>query len=265
LAVSASLRSWSLANATPDVRFQIESFPPLQPSRDATGAAALRTSPISSILLTDAELDHTLGLLILREGTPLEVFATGAVLEALCAAFPVRPMLEPYAPVRWHEIEPNKPFALDGGRIEARAFPLGSKRPRYVADSPLADDWVVGYSFRDMETGTAVVYAPAIEAWTPELDSELARADCAFVDGTFWSDDEMVHLGASSRTSRAMGHVPISGAGGSAERLAALGVRRAIYVHINNTNPVLDDQSAERRSLAERGLEVGSDGMEVEV
>jgi pyrroloquinoline quinone biosynthesis protein B len=259
LAASATGKHWYLLNATPDVRFQIESFPQLHPG------PGLRQTPVRGVLLTDAELDHTLGLLILREGTGLEVFATPAVLAALAEAFPVRQILHSYAPFRWQEVKPGEAFLLDEGKLQAKAFRLGIKRPRYATGSKAGDDWVVGYHLQDLVGGDVAVYAPAIEAWTSELDAHLSGAHCAFIDGTFWTDDEMIRIGAGRLTAREMGHLPISGAGGSAERLAALPIPRKVYVHINNTNPILDDESAERRLLAEMGIEVGWDGMEVEV
>jgi pyrroloquinoline quinone biosynthesis protein B len=126
-------------------------------------------------------------------------------------------------------------------------------------------DWVIGYRLKDLESGGVAVYAPAIEAWTNELDAQLSGVRCAFIDGTFWADDEMIQAGASPLTARQMGHLKISGAGGSVERLAALPIPRKVYLHINNTNPILDDESPERRLLTSKGIEVGWDGMEVEV
>jgi pyrroloquinoline quinone biosynthesis protein B len=259
LAASASGNHWYLLNATPDVRLQIESSPQLHPG------PGLRQTPVRGVLLTDAELDHTLGLLILREGTSLEVFATAAVLAALAEAFPVCQLLHSYAPFHWQEVKPGEALLLDEGRLRVLAFPLGVKRPRYVTSSKMGGDWVIGYRFEDRESGGIAVYAPAIEAWTSELDAQLSGAHCAFIDGTFWTNDEMIRVGASRLTAREMGHLQISGDGGSAERFAALPIPRKIYVHINNTNPLLDDESAESRVIARMGIEVGWDGMVVEV
>jgi pyrroloquinoline quinone biosynthesis protein B len=258
LAVSAAGKHWYLLNATPDVRFQIESFRELNPG------PGLRQTPVRGVLLTDAELDHTLGLLILREGTSLEVLATTTVLAALSEAFPVRHILHSYASFRWQEVKPGEAFLLDEGRLRVQAFRLGVKQPRYVASSK-TDDWVIGYRFKDLESGGVAVYAPAVEAWTNELDAQLPGAQCAFIDGTFWTDDEMIQVGASPLTAREMGHLQISGAGGSAERLAALPIPRKIYLHINNTNPILHEESPERGLLTSMGIEVAWDGMEMEV
>ena len=259
LAVSARGKTWTVVNATPDVHLQIESYPALHPG------PGRRQSPLRHILLTDAELDHTMGLLLLREGTALEVYGTGAVLATLAEVFPVRRLLEFYAPIRWHEIRPQDGFLLEDGRLRVKALALGRKPPRFAADSKIDGDWVVGYRFEDTETKGVAIYAPAIEAWSPELAAELAQADCVFVDGTFWKEDEMIEAGAGQLTAAAMGHLPISGPGGSGKHLSALQVKRRVYVHINNTNPVLDDRSPEHRFLAERGIEAGWDGMSMEV
>ena len=259
IALSADDQNWYLVNATPDVHPQIESCPALHPG------PGLRDSPLSGVLLTDAELDHTIGLLILREDTPLEIYAARPVLQALHDHFPVQTILSTYAPFRWIEVVPSQSFMLDGGGIQVTAFRVGVKRPRYAADSDREGDWVIGYRFEDTRSKGVVVYAPAIEQWTEDLQSEVARADCALVDGTFWTDDEMRQTGTGNGTAVQMGHIPITGAGGTLEHLASVRARRTIYIHINNTNPVLDENSPERRQLIESGLEVGREGTEIEV
>jgi pyrroloquinoline quinone biosynthesis protein B len=259
LAVSGSGKHWYLLNATPDIARQIESLPQLHPGPE------LRQTPVRGVILTDAELDHTLGLLILREGTALEVFATSVVMTALGESFPVRRLLSSYAPYRWQEVKPSESFLLEDGRLRACAFHLGAKRPRYATGLTTGSDWVVGYRLEDPESGGVAIYAPAVEAWTSELDAQLSGAQCVFIDGTFWTDDEIIQLGAGRLTAREMGHMHISGSAGSAEHLAALAKPRKVYLHINNTNPILDDESAAHRLLAGMGIEVGWDGMEVEV
>lgn len=259
LALSVTGKNWYLVNAAPDVHYQTESFSALHPG------PGLRQTPVRGILLTDAELDHTLGLLVLREGTPLDVYATPAVLAALAQPFPVQSILKSYAPIQWVEIKPNNAFLLDESRLRVQGFCLGTKRPRYAVGSKIDGDWVIGYRFEDLGTGGVAVYAPAVEAWSKDLDAQLALSHCVFMDGTFWADDEMIQIGAGKKTAREMGHLPITGADGSAEHLSNLAAGRKIYVHMNNTNPVLNEDSTERRFLADRGIDVGWDGMELEV
>lgn len=264
-AVSCDGHTWYLINAAPDIRAQIEAKPSLQPG------SAIRSSPIAGVILTDAELDHTIGLLSLREGGTLNVYATAPVADALTESFPIRPMLEPYAVSRWHEMRPGEPFALFGGQLTVTPFVLGYKAPRYAYASSHSDDaatnsaWVIGLRLKDEATGGVVVYAPCVEAWTPELDSRLADADCILIDGTFWSADELTRLGISELDAHAMGHIPISGSGGSLEQLAAFPAARKIWIHINNTNPIADPTSAEHSIVLNHGFEIGSDGMVLEV
>jgi pyrroloquinoline quinone biosynthesis protein B len=259
LAFTGSGDEWYLIGAGPDVRRQIEDFPALHPGPGP------RETRIRGVLLTDAELDHTIGLLIVREGSPLDVYGTEAVLAALQEAFPIRRLTRRYASVRWTAVAPGRPLALERGRLEVSTVPLGRKRPRYAAEQEIDGDWVVGYRIADLETGGTAVFAPGVERWSRELEALLAGAGCAFVDGTFWSDDEMARRGTGQATATAMGHLPIGGEGGSAERLAGAGALRTVYVHLNNTNPVLDERSPERGKLRALGIEVGWDGMEVEL
>jgi pyrroloquinoline quinone biosynthesis protein B len=258
VAFSATGRAWYLVNASPDVRQQVESCAALHPG------PSTRSTPIAGVLLTDAELDHTLGLLVLREGTGLAVFATTPVLEALRTAFPVRRILDRYAPFDWRVLEPGVPLPLDDGALGVEAFRTGSRPPRYAMGEE-GGDWAVGFRIEDRRTGGVAVYAPGVESWTPEVAAAAATADCVLFDGTFWCDDEMRRSGAGTRSAGAMGHLPIAGPAGSAERLARLPARHRLYVHVNNTNPVLDRASPERRALAALGLEVAADGMALEL
>ena len=259
VALSSNKEDWHLLNATPDVHPQVESFSGLHPG------PAIRQTPLRSVLLSDAELDHTIGLLTLREGAPLDIYGTKPVLAALSDRFPVRTMLSTYAPLRWIEVNPSESFMLDGGALRITAFPVGDKRPRYAADRDSEGAWVIGYRFEDPRSKGVLVYAPSVEVWTRELELALSDADCALIDGTFWSDDEMQQTGTGSQTATSMGHIPISGPGGTLERAVACGARRRIYIHINNTNPVLDSTSLEFRKVIEAGFEVAQEGMEIEV
>ncbi|GGQ20068.1 hypothetical protein GCM10010279_29950 [Streptomyces mutabilis] len=217
------------------------------------------------MLLTDAEFDHTIGLLMLREGSSLTVYGTRPVLDALTRRFPVRQLLSDYADFSWSAVEIGKPMDLDD-RLTATAFLTGSKPPRYVGGPGQREsEWEVGFRLEDRVTGGTLVYAPTLPRWDEKFTEQVASADCVFLDGTFWTDDEMSCQGAGSRTGRSMGHMPISGDDGSARALAALPAKRKIYTHINNTNPVLNEESKERRWLTDLGIEVGRAGLEVEI
>ncbi|MHA6485208.1 pyrroloquinoline quinone biosynthesis protein PqqB [Paenibacillus sp. strain BS8-2] len=262
LAVSPDGIHWALLNASPDICEQAVSHDCLHPG------PSLRGSPIKAVLLTDAELDHTTGLLQLRQGSSIQVYAPAPVLHALANDFPIRRMIEPFASFEWLEAMPEEYFPLFGGKLLVCPFYLSDKFPRYIeSNQPLQerDHWVIGYRIMDRSTGGVAVYAPGIEAWSPILERHMEGADCLFIDGTFWSGDELRALGISDLDASDMGHIPISGANGSAERLARLHARRKVYIHINNTNPILVETSSERRSLTALGIEVGFDGMEMEV
>jgi len=261
LAVSPDGKRWALLNASPDICLQTEAYRPLHPG------PSLRGSPVQAVLLTDAELDHTTGLLQLRQSSSLDVYAPPPVLLALANGFPVRRIVEPYADFRWLEARPEESFPLFGGQLAVCPFYLGDKPPRYARPNRNQDReaWVVGYRITDNATGGVAVYAPGIETWSPTLERHLDGADCLLLDGTFWHDDELRALGVSELTASDMGHLPVAGANGSAERLARIPARRKIYIHVNNTNPMLDERTPERRMVTELGIEVGVDGMEMEV
>lgn len=261
VAISGDGDKWFLLNATPDVHHQIAADPSLHPG------PGIRTTPVAGVLLTDAEFDHTIGLLVLREGSSLTVYGTYPVLEALTLWFPVRELLGDYADLSWSVLEVGEPVELDA-RLRVTPFLTGSKAPRYLGRSQLrgpSSEWEVGYRLEDKVTGGSAVYAPTLPRWDASFAEQVASADCVFLDGTFWTDDEMSCQGAGSRTGRSMGHMPISGSDGSAYALAALPAKRKIYTHINNTNPILDEDSQERRWLTDLGIEVGRAGLEVEI
>jgi pyrroloquinoline quinone biosynthesis protein B len=256
VAVSADRRRWFLLNASPDVRSQIEAFPLLQPREG-------RETPLQAVLLTDAELDHTLGLLLLREAQALQVHATPAVHEILRDGTGVLATLERYCRVDWHPVEPGVDVSLGDG-LSYRAFDVPTtKRARFGAGTERGR--VVGYRLTDSHSGRAAVYLPGVQRLAPEVREHLDGCACLLVDGTCWDDDEMIRLGLASKTSEEMGHLPIGGPDGSLEQLAGLSVERTIYIHINNTNPVLLEDSPQRRMVIDRGLEVAVDGLEVKV
>ena len=256
VAVSADYRRWFLLNASPDIRAQIESFPALHPR-------GVRDSPLQAVLLTDAELDHTLGLLLLREAGDLEVHATAAVHETLCKGTSLLQTLGAYARVEWRPVATGTEIPLADG-LSYRAFHVPTdKRSRFETGE--GEESVVGYRITDGHTGRVLVYLPGAQELTASVLAHLEGCACLLFDGTCWQDDELIRLGIAGKTSREMGHLPISGADGSLERLASLPIERKIYIHINNTNPILIEDAPERRIVEEHGLEVASDGLELEI
>ncbi|MEU6810102.1 pyrroloquinoline quinone biosynthesis protein PqqB [Streptomyces sp. NPDC046831] len=256
VAVSADRRRWFLINASPDVRTQIEAFSGLHPHDD-------RATPLEAVLLTDAELDHTLGLLLLRETRALRLYATPAVHRTLCDGSGILRTLERYCPVEWRAVTPGAGLALADG-LSCRAFDVPTtKRDRFGGGTDHGR--VVGYRLTDERSGGTLVYLPGVQALTPALRVEIEGCACLLIDGTCWRDDELVRLGLAGRTSREMGHLPIDGPHGSLEQLPSLGVERTVFVHMNNTNPVLLEDTPERRTVEESGMEVAMDGLEVQV
>jgi pyrroloquinoline quinone biosynthesis protein B len=256
VAVSADYRRWFLINASPDVRTQIEAFSGLHPHVD-------RTTPLEAVLLTDAELDHTLGLLLLREARALRLYATPAVHKTLCDGSGILRTLERYCPVEWRAVVPGAEVPLADG-LSCRAFDVPTtKQARFEAG--VDHGRVVGYRLTDERGGGTLVYLPGVQALTPALRAEIEGCACLLIDGTCWRDDELVRLGLAGKTSREMGHLPIDGPDGSLAQLPSLGVARTIFVHMNNTNPILLEDAPERRILEDSGMEVAMDGLEVQV
>ena len=256
IAVSSDRSRWFLINASPDVRTQIEAFPDLQ-------ARTGRATPLEAVLLTDAELDHTLGLLLLREACALRLYATPAVHKTLCDGSGILRTLERYCPVEWRAVVPGADVPLADG-LSCRVFDVPTtKRARF--DTGVGDGRVVGYRLTDDRSGGILVYLPGVQALTPAVRAEITGCHCLLIDGTCWRDDELVRLGLASKTSREMGHLPIDGPEGSLAQLRSLDVRRTIFIHMNNTNPILLDDTPERRVLEDSGMEVAMDGLEVEV
>lgn len=257
IAVRGSRGPWFLWNASPEL--------PRQLARLSTDRAnGLRRTPVAGVLLTDAEIDHTAGLLLLRESSvPLHVYSTEDVREALTEHYPVLPMLDRYCGVTWTRIEPAGPIALDGSSLEVEAFATGGDPPLYVGgdgERPTS----IGYTIVDRDSGKVLSYAPALAALEGVIAERLDASDCVLVDGTFWTNDELVSLGIATRDAHAMGHAPLTGSNGTLATLAALRPR-TILVHINNTNPILLDDSEERATVEANGLEVAYDGMEIDL
>jgi pyrroloquinoline quinone biosynthesis protein B len=264
IAVSADGRRWFLFNASPDVRAQIESFPPLHPGSDPgsdpDGGRGSRSVPLRAVLLTDAELDHTLGLLLLREGHGLELHATEAVRDTLYDGTSLLRTLEAYCPVEWRPVVPGADVPLAGG-LSYRAFDVPTTKPARFGPSSRKGR-VVGYRLTDERSGRTLVYLPSVQELTA-VRGHLDDCSCLLVDGTCWRDDELIRLGLAGRTAREMGHLPIDGPDGSLALLTGLPVERTVYIHMNNTNPILLEDSPERRVLRQHGVEVAADGLEL--
>ena len=262
ITVSGDEANWVLINASPDVLQQLRSFPALQPGR------ALRDTAIRAILLMDAQIDHTTGLYMLREHRQQhELWCTSLVRDDLTSGNPLFKVLDHYCGVNWHDVPLEAgSFTMAGvPGLLFGAVPLLSNAPPYSPrrDQPLPGD-NIGITVTDAGSGKRLFYAPGLGHMTAPVWQAMQAADCVLVDGTLWTEDEMVRLGASKKLSRDMGHLPQTGAGGMLEWLSKLpGTTRKILIHINNTNPILDEDSAERGELTRRGVEVAFDGMDI--
>ena len=249
-----------LFNASPDILEQIRSHPTLQPGR------AKRDSAIAGVVLIDGQIDHATGLFMLRErGTPLPLWCTDPVEEDLTQGNPVLRVLSHYCGVQRHRI------GLDGAWFEVpgvadlrfRALPLSSKAAPYSPhrEQPVPGD-NIGMTIHDQRSGKTAFYAPGLGQITPPVFDAMCSADAVLVDGTFWADDEMPAMGLSRKTAREIGHLPQSGPAGMIEWMAQLPAQtRRHLIHINNTNPILDEDSAERATLTHAGIVVCEDDM----
>lgn len=253
-----------LFNASPDILEQIKAQPALQPMR------ALRDTAIAGVVLMDGQVDHATGLFMLRErGAPLPLWCTDPVAEDLSKGNPILRVLGHYCGVARQRIELNgTPFSVPGvSTLSFRALPLASKPAPYSPhrEQPVEGD-NIGMLITDTSKGAKLFYAPGLGAITPPVFDAMAGADAVLVDGTFWTDDEMPRLGLGTKTARDIGHLPQSGPGGMIEWLAKLPLRtRRCLIHINNTNPILDEDSDERAVLTRAGIEVCEDGMLIEL
>ena len=268
LAVSGDGNNWFLVNASPDIGRQIEQF--LRPRAALTGP---RDSPVAGVLLTNADLDHCLGLFTLREGPPLTIWAPETTRQALTEGLNLDTVLSAFCGVTWEP--PATAWQPLAPGLEYRTIPLrGADAPRYAPRSGRPQDTpsqppavtepvpqAVGFLFRDQPGGEIVGIFPDVAILDEPLLTELRTCARIFFDGTFWTADEMVRLGFSDRDAAAMGHVPVSGPGGSLDHLAALPAA-CTYVHVNNTNPMLRADSSERRTVESAGLTVSDDGAE---
>lgn len=261
IAVSGDGVDWVLFNTSPDILAQLAAFPALQPAR------ALRDTAIRAIVFMDSQIDHTTGLLMLREGCPHQVYCSDMVYEDLCSGFPIFKMLE-----HWNGGVQRHGIPLDGSAftiasiagLEFTAIPVKGKAPPYSPhrfDPHIGDN--IGIKVRDVRNDKSLFYAPGLGELTPDTRALMEASDCLLVDGTFWRDDEMAVVGLGDRKASDMGHLPQSGPGGMLEVLLPMQRPRKILIHINNTNPILEEDSAERATLTAAGIEVAYDGMDI--
>lgn len=260
IAVSMDSERWVLFNTSPDIRAQLEAFPAIQPRQGR------RDTGIAAIVYMDSQIDHTTGLLMLREGCPHDVYCTDSVYEDLTTGFPVFRMLQAWnGGVNRHRIEIGMSFSIPGieGLSMTPVF-LESNAPPYSPhrDNPVPGD-NIGILLEDIANNRRAFYAPGLGAVHDNLESFMAMSDCVLVDGTFWREDEMTVAGVGTKLASSMGHLPQSGPGGMIEVLDRLTKPRKILIHINNTNPILNENSPERQELGRHGIEVAYDGMQI--
>lgn len=249
---------WAIVNPGVDLRHQLARHPELQPPP----CGPVRNTPIRSVILTDGELDHTMGLINLREGSRLRVYATASVQGLMENAFPVKEVLKNYAHLEFFTIVPGVPFKL-GDSTTVTAVGLSDKQPRYAGDKTAkSPDAVIGLKF-DGAFAAAIAYAPQIGAWDAALLSLLEGCDTVLVDGTFYTSNELQALDSSAPNAETMGHLPLSGAGGILAKLENVKARAKFLTHINNSNPILRDNSSERRAVETAGVQIAVDGMSV--
>ena len=258
LAIRGREGPWFLVNASPDARQQLAQLAP-------TDVDGVRTPPFAGVLLTDAEIDHTAGLMLLRESaTAVRIFGDEGVERALRQGYPVLPILERYCGAEWQTLAPERVTPLEGSSLDVEAFYVGGDPPRYLDGSGVELE-ASGFVFRDRAGPGVVTYVPGLARLDDGVLDRFASSDLVLVDGTFWRDDELPRLGISNRTAHDMGHIPLSGPGGTLEVLARLERPRKALVHINNTNPILLEDSPERRAVLGAGVEVAYDGLEIEL
>ena len=263
IAFSADGARWFLGNASPDVRDQLSHLP-----RGAVPGVGVRHVPVEGIVLTDAELDHTLGIALLREGGLLQIIATSAVMRTIAEDSRVLPVTEAFATVQVVEIDLGdaKPLLYRDGSPSGMTVEMKAVRgdpPRFARQEEIGH--TVAAFVRDERTGKSFAFVPGCGGLGPKLLARLNEADLLLFDGTFWTNDELNRLDISDRPALAMGHVPISGPEGSLAALSQLACRQKVYTHINNTNPMLIEASPERAAVEAAGMLVGMDGMRFEL
>jgi pyrroloquinoline quinone biosynthesis protein B len=261
VAFSADGAHWFLVNASPDLPRQIEFSPFLQPQGDSG-----RHSPIDGILLTNADLDHVLGLVLMREGERLQIHAPLGVKAALAGGMNFDVLAGAFGGVDWHLPSESdfQPLLLRGGGKSGliyRAHWLSDDPPRYAKS--VSGTQSVAYEIHDLHTDRHLIVAPDVASVSSTFLQALNKADAVLFDGTFWSSTELQQVQSNARTSEQMGHLPISR--GSLDILRKLPTRHKIYMHINNTNPIWQRDSTERKEVEQAGVQIGRDGLEFEL
>lgn len=262
--LSADDGDWFLINASPDVCLQIESFGPLHPRES-------RTTPIQAIFLTNGDLDHCLGLLSLRENQRLVIYATESVRRGFTDSNVLYRTLQRFADqVSWRTLKlgvEETVLRTDGrpSGLTVKAIAVPGKAPIHLEGliSPGEPELNVGLRFRQCANGRALAYLSAVGRITPSVLEGLDGADCVMFDGTFWSSDELSAPGFLQKSAEDLAHWPVGGPGGSLAVLSKITAPRRVFVHINNTNPMLREDSSERTTVETAGWEVASDGMEI--
>jgi pyrroloquinoline quinone biosynthesis protein B len=265
IAVSADGDSWFLLNASPEIRSQIESFPGLHPRGP-------RDSPIQGILITNGDMDHCLGLLSLRESHPLQIYATEQLRRGFTEANSLYMTLERFAgQTTWRTLKLGAEQdlkRLDGrsSGLEVTALAVPGQPPLHLRGrfAPGPED-NVAFRIRDRANGRTLVYLSGVAAITAEVLAAIDGTQCMFFDGTFWAADELITLGLGDKRAEDMAHLPIGGASGSLAQFAKIKVPQRYYIHINNTNPILREDSAERAAVQAAGWHVAYDGLEFEL
>ncbi len=267
LAVSADGRRWVLLNASPDLRQQINDAPSLWPAADGP----TRNSPIKSVVVTNADVDHIIGIINLREAQPFSIYGSSRVLVTISANSVFNVCNAAIVPRR--ELPLDRPTALEGAGedlgLTVEAFAVPGKVALYLEDAKAGGNFgsrdgdTIGLKVTETASGKFFFYVPGCAEVDAPLAATLKGAPLVYFDGTLYTDDEMLQQGLMQKTGRRMGHISISGSDGSIAAFSGLDVKRKIYVHINNSNPVLDENSPARKATEAAGWEVGFDGMEV--
>ncbi|WP_158769567.1 pyrroloquinoline quinone biosynthesis protein PqqB [Paraglaciecola sp. L1A13] len=264
IAVSPNGKDWVLINASPDIRQQINQSPQLWPEQGNRG------TNIRGAILTDSQIDHTTGLLTLREGLPMEVYCSDVVYEDLSTVYPLFNLL-----AHWHgglhfnkiDTERRPAFNVSGVNgivfepviIESNAPPYSRYRDKVVNGNN------IGLKIVDTSSGKYLFYLPGIVESNVEVEQILSKASCVLIDGTLWLDDEMIAQGVGTKLGSEMGHMPVNGEFGTVALLNKFPIERKILIHINNTNPILNEESAEHKFVLDNGVEIATDGMQITI